>query len=45
MFGGCKNYLGNSKYCQDNLILYPGIDSRATGDRKCQVGRFADIGR
>lgn len=43
--GGCKNYLGNSKSCDHNLILYPGIGSRASGGRRCQTddnGVFAN---
>ena len=31
VFGGCKNFLGNSKSCDHNVILYPGIDSRSSG--------------
>lgn len=37
LWGGCKNYLGNSKSCDHNLILFPGIPNRATGGRRCQV--------
>lgn len=37
LWGGCKNYLGNSKSCDQNLIIYPGIDPRSTGDRRCQT--------
>ena len=44
-FGGCKNYEGHSKSCDSNVILYPGIDSRAAGNRQCQTddnGVFAN---
>ena len=34
-WGGCKNYRGNGKSCDHNLILYPGIDERASGGRRC----------
>lgn len=37
MFGGCKNFLGNSKTCDHNVIVHPGIPSRATGGRRCQT--------
>ena len=38
LFGGCKNYKGDHKTCgPDNLILYPGIDSRSSGGRSCQT--------
>jgi hypothetical protein len=37
LWGGCKNYLGNSKACSNNLIIYPGADPRSTGDRRCQT--------
>ena len=43
--GGCKNFLGHSKSCDHNFILYPGIDSRSSGDRSCQTddnGVFAN---
>jgi len=45
VWGGCKNYLGNSKSCDHNLIIYPGTDSRSSGDRRCQTddnGVFAN---
>ena len=28
-WGGCKNFLGNSKSCDHNLIIYPGIPNRS----------------
>ena len=38
VFGGCKNYKGDHKICgPDNVILYPGIDSRSSGARSCQT--------
>ncbi len=43
-FGGCKNYLGNSKSCSSNVITYPGVDGRSAGNRRCQTddnGEFA----
>eukprot|EP01062_Namystynia_karyoxenos_P011319 TRINITY_DN14045_c0_g1_i2.p1 TRINITY_DN14045_c0_g1~~TRINITY_DN14045_c0_g1_i2.p1 ORF type:complete len:875 (+),score=181.70 TRINITY_DN14045_c0_g1_i2:105-2627(+) len=45
VWGGCKNYLGNSKSCDHNLILFPGIPQRASGSRRCQTddnGVFAN---
>ena len=45
VWGGCKNYLGNSKVCDRNLIVYPGIDARSSGNRLCQTddnGKFAN---
>lgn len=45
IWGGCKNYLGNSKNCSGNVILYPGTQGRAAGDRRCQTddnGVFAN---
>lgn len=49
IFGGCKNYLGNRKFCgarydipsspgnQGNVILYPGTNGRSQGNRRCQT--------
>lgn len=37
VFGGCKNYLGNHKSCDHNVIVHPGIPARATGGRRCQT--------
>ena len=37
VFGGCKNYVGDTKQCNDNLILYPGMQGRSQGDRRCQT--------
>lgn len=38
VYGGCKNYKGDHKHCgPDNVIIYPGIDSRASGSRSCQT--------
>eukprot|EP00456_Euglypha_rotunda_P058091 TRINITY_DN48206_c0_g1_i7.p1 TRINITY_DN48206_c0_g1~~TRINITY_DN48206_c0_g1_i7.p1 ORF type:complete len:261 (-),score=33.77 TRINITY_DN48206_c0_g1_i7:10-792(-) len=45
VWGGCKNYLGNSKSCDNNLIIYPGTQGRSDGDRRCQTddnGVFAN---
>ena len=42
---GCKNYIGDTKQCNDNLILYPGMDGRSSGNRRCQTddnGEFAN---
>lgn len=42
---GCKNYLGNSKRCDHNTIVYPGIKGRSAGARRCQTddnGVFAN---
>jgi hypothetical protein len=44
VFGGCKNYKGDHKICGNNVIVYPGIESRSTGARSCQTndnGGFA----
>ena len=37
VWGGCKNYLGNHKSCDHNVIVHPGIDSRSSGGRRCQT--------
>mmetsp|Transcript_30133 Transcript_30133/g.90269 ORF Transcript_30133/g.90269 Transcript_30133/m.90269 type:complete len:980 (+) Transcript_30133:3-2942(+) len=37
VFGGCKNYLGNHKSCDHNVIIHPGIGSRSSGGRRCQT--------
>eukprot|EP01060_Flectonema_neradi_P016246 TRINITY_DN2283_c0_g1_i15.p1 TRINITY_DN2283_c0_g1~~TRINITY_DN2283_c0_g1_i15.p1 ORF type:complete len:827 (+),score=196.14 TRINITY_DN2283_c0_g1_i15:61-2541(+) len=45
VWGGCKNFLGHSKSCDHNLIVYPGIPNRANGARRCQTddnGVFAN---
>jgi len=45
VYGGCKNYLGHDKSCTYNVIVYPGIDERSSGGRKCQTddnGEFAN---
>jgi hypothetical protein len=45
VWGGCKNYMGNHKQCDDNVILYPGIGGRSAGGRRCQTddnGVFAE---
>jgi hypothetical protein len=42
---GCKNYVGDTKRCDDNVILYPGISGRSAGNRRCQTddnGEFAN---
>lgn len=41
----CKNYVGDRKNCSLNVILYPGIDGRSSGGRRCQTddnGVFAE---
>jgi hypothetical protein len=45
IFGGCKNYVGDTKNCSSNVILYPGLSGRSSGGRKCQTddnGVFAN---
>ena len=49
VFGGCKNYLGNSKSCDHNWIIYPGLENRsgtgAFSGHRCQTddnGMFAN---
>eukprot|EP01065_Artemidia_motanka_P001871 TRINITY_DN10870_c0_g4_i4.p1 TRINITY_DN10870_c0_g4~~TRINITY_DN10870_c0_g4_i4.p1 ORF type:complete len:838 (+),score=319.04 TRINITY_DN10870_c0_g4_i4:49-2562(+) len=45
VWGGCKNYLGHSKSCDHNMIVYPGIPERSSGSRRCQTddnGVFAN---
>ena len=37
LWGGCKNYLGNSKTCSHNLIVYPGIPNRSVWGTRCQT--------
>lgn len=37
VFGGCKNYMGNHKSCDHNVIVHPGIAERAAGGRRCQT--------
>jgi hypothetical protein len=37
VFGGCKNYLGNHKSCDHNVIVHPGIPGRSAGGRRCQT--------
>jgi len=37
VFGGCKNYLGEQKSCDRNVIVHPGLSSRSAGGRKCQT--------
>ena len=37
VWGGCKNYLGNHKSCDHNVIVHPGIPSRSAGGRRCQT--------
>lgn len=44
VWGGCKNNLGNSKACDGNLIIYPGLSERSLGDQRCLTdasGTFA----
>ena len=36
VWGGCKNYLGRSKSCDHNLIVYPGIPNRSANGERCQ---------
>jgi hypothetical protein len=45
VWGGCKNYRGNSKSCDHNTILYPGDRGHSGGGRRCQTddnGIFAN---
>eukprot|EP00658_Telonema_sp_P-2_P062380 TRINITY_DN51040_c0_g1_i2.p1 TRINITY_DN51040_c0_g1~~TRINITY_DN51040_c0_g1_i2.p1 ORF type:complete len:398 (-),score=92.79 TRINITY_DN51040_c0_g1_i2:286-1479(-) len=37
VWGGCKNFLGNHKSCDHNVILHPGIANRSAGGRRCQT--------
>ena len=38
VYGGCKNFKGDHKICgPNNVIVYPGIDSRSSGGRSCQT--------
>ena len=37
VFGGCKNFLGNSKSCDHNLIVFPGAAEHSSGARRCQT--------
>jgi hypothetical protein len=37
LFGGCKNFLGNHKSCDSNVIVHPGIPGRSAGGRRCQT--------
>eukprot|EP00117_Sycon_ciliatum_P027518 scpid47591/ scgid22337/ Uncharacterized protein ywoF len=45
VFGGLKNYLGHDKMSgPGNVVVYPGISSRSSGNRRCQTddnGEFA----
>eukprot|EP00730_Choanoeca_flexa_P003425 TRINITY_DN11409_c0_g1_i5.p1 TRINITY_DN11409_c0_g1~~TRINITY_DN11409_c0_g1_i5.p1 ORF type:complete len:280 (+),score=53.64 TRINITY_DN11409_c0_g1_i5:249-1088(+) len=43
LWGGCKNYLGHSKDCVNNFILYPGCSSRSTGEYACQTDDSGDF--
>ena len=31
VWGGCKNFLGNSKHCAHNVIVHPGAGMSKTG--------------
>jgi hypothetical protein len=45
VFGGCKNYVGDTKNCSNNVVLYPGTSTRSAGNRRCQTddnGVFAN---
>ena len=33
----CKGLTGNHKSCDHNVIVHPGISSRASGGRRCQT--------
>jgi|EP01046_Picozoa_sp_COSAG06_P000389 hypothetical protein len=40
VFGGCKNYMGHSKSCDHNIIVFPGdYDDKGTqrGSNPCQT--------
>ena len=37
VFGGCKNFMGNHKSCDHNVIVHPGIPTRSAGGRRCQT--------
>ena len=34
--GGCKNFLGNSKHCERNVIVHPGAGMSKSG-APCQT--------
>ena len=36
VWGGCKNYLGNSKHCEHNVIVHPGAGMSKSG-APCQT--------
>ena len=36
LWGGCKNYLGNSKTCDHNVMVYPGF-GRSSSTKPCQT--------
>ena len=42
IWGGCKNFRGNTKACVNNFILYPGCSSRSSGDYLCQTDDSQD---
>jgi hypothetical protein len=37
VYGGVKNFRGDHKIATGNVIIYPGIDDRASGRRSCQT--------
>jgi hypothetical protein len=42
LWGGCKNYMGHSKLCVNNFILYPGCSIRSEGGHVCQTDDSGD---
>ena len=44
--GGCKNFLGNSKHCERNVIVHPGAGMSKSG-APCQtddnLGKILDL--
>ena len=36
LWGGCKNYLGHSKSCDHNVMIYPGF-GRSSSTKPCQT--------
>jgi hypothetical protein len=42
MYGGCKQNGGNTQTCDHNLILYPGMANRSTGNTCLSSSKFAN---
>ena len=37
VWGGCKNFLGNTKTCSRNVLVFPGYANRSFGNKPCQT--------